>query len=325
MNTQEQHNESFEKNETAKLEESYCRIGKLIVALKGAEETLGVLEGRRAELDRQIEQMTELERRADRERLRRDDIEAEIEAVERSTRDLEIRLQETRQHHAEVNSELEQQRGSLHAAEQKLQDTRARCAALVEQNVTELNKCEDARAQIGKLRESYDELVQKGKDELAQCNAAAKTNSELLEKYTAILSQQKQLKQDLITAGPQCQIYGHVTLREGSPEEPYAVFAPDGTLLGTGLTHSHGWISYGPIAGSVPEVTVRVGATSHRVNTIPWTPSSAEPLSKPATQQSAPPSAAVASDLAPDGQAGAMPAYIPDAAYPVLTGAARAS
>ena len=101
------------------------------------------------------------------------------------------------------------------------------------------------------------------------------TNARLMDSYTAIMQQNETLKKDMVTAGPQVQIYGNVALRDNSPEEPYAVLALDGTLLGTGMTQSHGWIAYGPIAGSYKEVDVRVGGVTRRVVTSPWTAATA--------------------------------------------------
>ena len=283
MEPQGKHDEAI-KREEEKLEQAYCRIGKLVVELRAAEETARELEGTREGLQSQIDYVSELEERVRRENHRREEFERDLETIARSVRDLEVLLLATRQRHTELEIEVAAQRSATHAAEAQLHETRERYTKLVEQNIGELTKCEEARAQNEALRTRHASLVQHGKDLLTQNQMSETTNARLMDSYTAIMQQNETLKKDMVTAGPQVQIYGNVALRDNSPEEPYAVLALDGTLLGTGMTQSHGWIAYGPIAGSNPEVDVRIGGVTRRVVTSPWTAAtaaSAAPVAAP--------------------------------------------
>ena len=62
MEPQGKHDEAI-KREEEKLEQAYCRIGKLVVELRAAEETALELEGTREGLQSQIDYVSELEER----------------------------------------------------------------------------------------------------------------------------------------------------------------------------------------------------------------------------------------------------------------------
>jgi hypothetical protein len=312
MESQAKHEEVLKGHEE-KLDEAYRRIGKAVVELRAAEAVVPDLEARRENLDAQIEYIRDLEERVRRENQRRIELERDLEITGLSMRDIEALIPAARQRLSELEGELSAQRAAAHATEKQLHEAKDRYTKLVELNIAELTKCEEARAQNEGLRTSYTTLVQQGKDLLAKCQVSEQANSLLMDRFAAITKQNEILKKDLETAGPQVQIYGNVTLRAGAPEEPYAVLATDGSLLGTGMTQSGGWIAYGPIAGSDPEVDVRIAGTTRRVTTSPWSAATAANPAAPAR----------AAEAATEPARETLPADdLPEIAYPLQTLAA---